>query len=79
VDKKNIKQALARRVLLDTKQDVFWLQAQVRVRSDSISNVVKNLISKWWDEETTVSPNRKDIVRRCIAPKVYIEHAIHYI
>ena len=79
VDRRNIKKALARRILIDNKEDAFWLQDQRRVRCDALPDVVKNIIRKWWEEETTISPNRKDIVRKWVAPKLYIEHATHYL
>lgn len=79
VDRRNIKKALARRVLLDNSQDAFWLRDLRRVRSAAISSSNKKTITNWWEEETTVSPNRKDIIRKWIAPKVYIEHATHYL
>ena len=79
VDRRNIKKALARRVLLDNTKDAFWLGDQRRVRSDGLPDVVKKIITKWWEEETTISPNRKDIVRKWIGPKLYIEHATHYL
>ena len=79
VDRRNIKKALARRVLLDNTKDAFWLGDQRRVCSDGLPDVVKKNITKWWEEETTISPNRKDIVRKWIGPKLYIEHATHYL
>jgi hypothetical protein len=80
VDRRNIKKALARRVLLDNTQDAFWLGDQRRVRiNQALSEAVKRMIIQWWKEETTVSPNRKDITRKWIAPKLYIEHPTHYL
>lgn len=79
VDRRNIKKAVARRVLLDTQEDAFWLHDLRRGCSDAISDAVKKIITNWWAEETTVSPNRKDIIRKWIAPKLYVEHATHYL
>jgi len=45
VDQRNIKKALARRVLLDTKQDAFWLQEEKRVCLDALPNGVRKLIT----------------------------------
>jgi hypothetical protein len=79
VDRRNIKKAVARRVLLDTKQDAFWLHDLKRVRSDALADSTRKIISQWWEEQTTVFPNRKDIIRKWISPKLYIEHTTHYL
>jgi len=79
VDRRNIKKALARRILLDTKQDAFWIQDDRRIRSDALPIAVRKMIIEWWDVETTVSPNRKDIGRKWIGPKQYIDHQTHHL
>jgi len=69
VDRRNIKKALARRILLDTKQNAFWIQDDRNVCSDALPIAVRKMITEWWDAETTVSPNPKDIVKKWIGPK----------
>lgn len=46
VDRRNIKKALARRALLDTEQDAFWLQGERRIRGDAIPDAVKKSITR---------------------------------
>lgn len=79
VDRRNIKRAMHRRVLLDTKQDAFWLRYRSGGRTDSLTETVKEIVRRWWFSETTVSPNRKDIVRHRIGVKNYDEHPTHYL
>ena len=42
-----------------------------------LDDEVKDLVLKFWTEHTRVSPNKKDIVRRRIGRKQYIEHPVH--
>jgi hypothetical protein len=40
---------------------------------------VANVVKDWWEKETTISPEMKDVVRRHIATKLYETHPTHYL
>ena len=44
-----------------------------------MSEETKDLVVKWWTQETRVSPNRKDTVQKWISPKTYETHCTHYL
>jgi hypothetical protein len=67
------------RALLDTQNDVFWLQDKREKHGNALFESTKNLVINWWTIETTISPNHKDVMRRRTAVKMYESHAIHYL
>lgn len=79
VDRRNISKAQGRRVLLDSAQDAFWLHHRRKTRSDSLAENVKTLVEQWWVEETTMSPNRKDVVSFREGPRQWVSHATHFL
>jgi hypothetical protein len=66
LDRWNIKKGLERH-MLDTNSDATFL------------NIVRSFMSRWWENETTISPNMKDVVRRCTIVKLYETHCTHYL
>jgi hypothetical protein len=60
------------RVQLNTQQDAFWLNYKRALQSDRISEAVKTLVSDWWVQETSISPNWKDVVQRRIGVKDFV-------
>jgi hypothetical protein len=79
VDRRNLRKAKVRRVLLDTQTDAFWISCKRAARSDVLSEPVKELVIKWWTEQSTISPERKRVLRKRVAVKKYDCHPTHYI
>jgi hypothetical protein len=79
VDKRNIKRGVDWQISLNTQKDAFWLTYKRARPSDSIVEVVNNLMKNWWENETIVSPNMKDIIEKRIAAKLYEVHPTHYL
>jgi hypothetical protein len=79
VDRRNLRKAKVRRVLLDTQTDAFWISCKRAARSDVLSKPVKELVIKWWTEQSTISPERKRVLRKRVAVKKYNCHPTHYI
>jgi hypothetical protein len=67
LDRWNIKKRLERHMLLDTYSDATSL------------NILRSLMNRWWENETTISPNMKDVVRRHTIVKLYETHRTHYL
>jgi len=79
VDKRNISKVRERRVLLDSTQDAFWLHHRRKTQSNSFAKNVRTLVEQWWAEETTVSPNRKDVVTFHEGPRQWVSHTTHFL
>lgn len=57
--------------------DVVWAPLTKKVRSNKLSKDVVDVVIQWWVSQIT--PNKKDVVKRHIAHKVYESHLIHYL
>jgi hypothetical protein len=79
VDRRNIQRSIVRPEDLDDKGKAFWLSRRCALRSDRLSEEVKQLVLQWWTFHSTVSPNRKDITRCRIGVKQFEEHPRHYL
>lgn len=79
VDRRNISKARSRRQILDAGQDAFWLHQRRSIRSDSLADNVKLVVQQWWENETTVSPNRKDIISFHEGLRQWISHPTHFL
>jgi hypothetical protein len=79
VDRRNITKAHGRRVVLDAGKDAFWLHQCRKVRSDTLTDDVKATVEHWWVEETTVSPNMKDIVSFHEGLRQWLSHPTHFL
>jgi hypothetical protein len=79
VDRRNITKGRSRRLILDGGQDAFWLQYKQKIRSDSLAEPVKAMVKEWWANETTVFPNRKDIVSFHEGCRDWVSHPTHFL
>jgi hypothetical protein len=43
--------------------DAVWVPLTRKVRFDKLGEDVVDVVTQWWASQTTVSPNRKDVVR----------------
>jgi len=78
LNRRSIRRASHRRQLLDAKEDnECWAKGDRRPRKDSIPEAVKDLVGKWYLEETRTSPNMNDVVRRLICRRQWEHHATH--
>lgn len=72
----NISNAILRRQALQENGASIFTLAERRKR-DGLPNSIKDLVVAWWTTETRVSPNKKDVTRKRLAPKVYEKHPTH--
>lgn len=79
VDRRNIKRGLNRRQRLDSENLAFWKGAARSIRSDAITEHVRETVVVWWTSQTQVSSNQKDIRRRLRGVKDYESHQTHYL
>ena len=51
-----------------------------RQKREGLSDYIKEHVEEWWNSETKVSPNKKDIVRHNLGRKLWAEpHPTHYL
>ena len=73
----NLREAITRRNNVRCVGTTFALVR--RKKRPGLSDESKDLVLKWWTEETRVSPNRKDIVQKWMSPNTYDQHCTHYL
>ena len=77
---RSITVALNRRIqAADTEETVLGLCLH-RKKRGGLSNYVKHCIELWWNVQTKVSPNRKDVIKHRVDRKDWAEpHLNHYL
>jgi hypothetical protein len=78
-DRRNFQKARGRRLVIDSGQDGFWLHNRRVIRNDSLSDHVKAVVAQWWTNETTVSPNMKDVVTFHEGLRQWLSHPTHFL
>ena len=78
LNRRSLLRGSHRRQLLDAKQDKeCWAKGDRKPRKDSIPEDIKDLVGKWYLEETRVSPNMHNVVRHHIGRRQWEHHATH--
>jgi hypothetical protein len=76
---RNLRNAVERRLSLQTSGASLWGLPRRRQRSDALDGETVAHVVQWWSSETRVSPRKKDVVNKWLAPKQYEQHALHYL
>ncbi len=75
---KNFKQDMERRLFLESQMDkAIWAFCGKAKRKDVLSFEICNVVVKFWIDNTWVSPNMKDVVKRHLARKSWESHTTH--
>ncbi|KAG0620499.1 hypothetical protein M758_4G220900 [Ceratodon purpureus] len=74
-----VRKAFQRRAEVDEIGENLWAGGDRKRRSDALSAEDQNAVCSWWETETTVSPNKRDVKRRRIGMKDHETHATHYL
>ena len=78
LNRRSLLRASHRRQLLDAKEaKECWAKGDRKPRKDSIPEDIKDLVGKWYLEETRTSPNMHNIVRHHIGRRQWEHHATH--
>jgi hypothetical protein len=65
--------------VLDTKHGrKHWAKRDRKIKKDVVFEDVKRIVTKWYFEETRISPNKKDVLRCQVAHKTWETHATHF-
>lgn len=79
VDKQNIKRAMGRQVQLNIIQNALWINHRQASCSNVLRQENKDVIIDWWTKKTTISLNKKDVMKRKIVVKHFEEHPKHFL
>ena len=80
IHRRNMKSGLMRRIALDARTDMaLWAVCGRTKRVDALAPDVTNLVADYWTGNTRISPNRKDVVRKRIGAKQWIDHPTHHL
>ena len=74
-----VRKAFHRRAEVDESGENLWAGGDRKRRRDALSAEDQSTVCGWWETETTVSPNKKDVKRRRIGVKEHETHATHYL
>ena len=74
-----VRKAFQRRAEVDETGENLWAGGDRKRRSDALSPEDQTAVCNWWETETTVSPNKRDVKRRRIGAKEHETHATHYL
>ena len=79
VHHRNVAMAAQRRATMVSEVHMEWNLSIKKTRSDATSSVMRDIVTAWWVAKTRPSPNRKEVVRKWVAPKTYVEHHAQYL
>lgn len=74
-----VRKAFQRRAEIDETGENLWAGGARKRRRDALSAEETSAVCSWWETETTVSPNKKDVKRRRTGVKEHETHATHYL
>ena len=78
LDRRSVSQGIKRRFEVLKGDEPSWLLTKRKPRVDSLSEEVKNSVCLYWTfEASRPTGDKKDIIKKRIGPKLYIEHAKH--
>ena len=77
INRKRIGRAFIHRKKVLKSKKSCWTYTERKTRSDAISTEHRKLAYEFWAcaDVSRTTPNKKDIVRKRLAPKVYVTHA----
>ncbi|KAG0572176.1 hypothetical protein KC19_VG074600 [Ceratodon purpureus] len=80
MNRKTLRRGVRRRRLLNQRADgEFWAKVYRKKRKDVLSQTTIDTVVCWWEEETKVSPCKKDIRREWVGVKEFVTHATHWL
>lgn len=77
INRKRVGRAFIHRKKVLKSKKSCWTYTERKTRSDAISTEHRKLAYEFWacPDVSRTTPNKKDIVRKRLAPKIYVTHA----
>jgi len=80
INRRNMKSGLVRRIALEARINlVLWEICGQTKRVDALAPHITQLVENYWTANTRISPNKKDVVRKQIGAKQWIDHPTHHL
>jgi hypothetical protein len=76
---RNIINALERCKIASNSSIPLWSLSVRKRKIDGCTIDVKNVAIAWWASETLVSPNKDDVMRKCLEDGMYDEKPTHFL
>jgi hypothetical protein len=78
MNRRTLRRAKERRSLLNTRVDgELWARLYRKKKKDALPQAVVDIVVNWWEEETRVSPCKKDVRRKRVGVRQFVSHATH--
>lgn len=78
LDGRSIKSGIEKREKILKGKEPSWLGTQQKIRRDEISEETKDLVYDYWKlVARRPTGNKKDLIRRCIGVKTWVQHLKH--
>jgi hypothetical protein len=79
VNRYSIQKEMVRHIHVHYIDENNWGGLPRKCQCDVVNDEDQELIMKWWETSMVVSPNQKDVKRQRIVPKIFEQHATHYL
>jgi hypothetical protein len=76
---RNISNAFARHMIANNSSIPLWPLLVKNHKIDGYTIDVKNVTIAWWASQTHVSPNKNDVMKKCLEAGVYDEKPTHFL
>jgi hypothetical protein len=76
---RNIANALERHRIASNSSISLWSLSIRKHKIDGCTIDVKNVAIAWWAFDTHVSPNKDDVMKKCLEAGVYDEKPTHFL
>ena len=74
----NVRAVVQRQIAMDSSKEIVWILSIRRQRWDIKSDYMVVVIA-WWVFETRARPNKKEVVKKWIAPGKHKKHHTQYL
>jgi hypothetical protein len=75
----NISNAFERRKIANNSSIPLWSLLVRKCKINGCKIDVKNVAIAWWAFQTRVSPNKDDVMKKCLEVRVYDEKPMHFL
>ena len=79
MNKHTVRRAVAQRHLFNrSAEGEVWAKNNHHRRRDALQQTIVDVVVEWWMLETRIYPSKKDIKRKRVGVRSFIEHATHW-
>ena len=80
IHRRNMQSGVLRRIALEARTDMaVWALCGRTKRINALAPQITKLVAEYWTDNTRISPNRKDVVKKRVGAKQWIDHPTHHL